>query len=123
MLKIRYKLKSLFNRRAQSLPLNTIVIAILVIIVLVVIITFFVSNTAKTGEQLNQNSVSGCSMSNPALKAIGYTDVKPNTVEVNSGENPEYKCDSGYEKIDIIPVTKEEADNNKIKYSYCCGKK
>jgi hypothetical protein len=113
----------LVKRKAQSLPLNTIVIAILVIIVLVVIITFFVSNTAKTGEQLNQNSVSGCDMSNPALKALGYTDVKSETVSVNKGDTPKYTCDNGYEKIDIIPVTKEEKENNKIEYSYCCGKK
>jgi hypothetical protein len=42
------------HKKGQSLPLNTIVIAILVIIVLLVIIVFFTSNVAKVGDQTGE---------------------------------------------------------------------
>jgi hypothetical protein len=97
-------------KKSQSLPLNTIVIAILVIIVLVVIITFFVSNTAKTGDEINQNSASICSISNPAIKAMGYIHAEYST-------SPDGKkcADSRYDELYSIP---RAGDNVEI-----CGKK
>lgn len=59
-----------FNRKGQSLPLNTIVIAILVIIVLLVIIVFFTSKIGETGSQLDKQSISQCNTANPALATL-----------------------------------------------------
>ncbi|MDA3855600.1 MAG: hypothetical protein PF569_05040 [Candidatus Woesearchaeota archaeon] len=97
-------------KKGQSLPLNTIVIAILVIIVLLVIIVFFTSNVGKTGNQINEQSAASCSDSNPALSTIGYTDIEE--YPENSG------CPSGTNRISIIP-TRTEDD---IEY-ICCGTK
>ena len=50
--------KNNFFKKAQALPLNTIVIAILVIIVLVVIIVFFNTSVEESGDQLSSTSKS-----------------------------------------------------------------
>ena len=65
------------NKLGQSLPLNTIVIAILVIIVLLVIIVFFTTQVGSTGDQLDDNSASQCSLNNPAIATLGYTSIQP----------------------------------------------
>ena len=80
------------SRKAQGLPLNTIVIAILVIIVLLVIVVFFTTNVGKSGEQLDQNSVGQCSEDNPALATLGYTDYE----EINEDETCEGALDETY---------------------------
>lgn len=45
-----------FNRKAQGLPLNTIVIAILVIIVMLVIIVFFTSKVGESGGTIDETT-------------------------------------------------------------------
>lgn len=60
-------------KKGQSLPLNTIVIAILVILVLVVIVVFFTTSVTNTGEKIESNSVDSCSVdTNNVLKTLGY---------------------------------------------------
>jgi len=65
-------------KKGQSLPLNTIVIAILVILVLVVIIVFFTTNVGNTGNEINNHgSVGDCNAdTNPAIKTLGYTQAQ-----------------------------------------------
>ena len=104
------------NNKAQSLPLNTIVIAILVIIVLLVIVVFFVSKMGENTETLNQQSASTCSVSNPAIATFGYTDANQNSVFDENHEN--YGCRVGWERISAIPI-KEENGNKLV----CCGTK
>lgn len=57
------------HKRAQSLPLNTIVIAILVVIVLLIIIVTFTDSFTDSNDSLNE--ASGCSLTNP-LVSINY---------------------------------------------------
>ena len=57
-------------KRAQALPLNTIVIAILVIIVLLVIIVFFTTKVGDSGETINQQGTSQCEITNGAISAL-----------------------------------------------------
>lgn len=96
-------------KKAQSLPLNTIVIALLVIVVLLVIIVFFTTSVGKSGKALNKNSATSCSLSNAAIKTLGYTDVK--LVEGT-------KCTDGYSEISFVG-TVNDSGTMKI----CCGKK
>ena len=106
-------------RKGQSLPLNTIVIALLVIIVLVVIIVFFTNSVAETGDTINKNSISGCSMDNPAIKSVGYTDVeKVSSVGQKDGNIIKPSCKKGYEEIPFIKEVKTETER-----IICCGKK
>lgn len=100
------------TKKAQALPLNTIVIAILVIIVLLVIVVFFTSKIGETSEQLGERSVVECSLDNPALAALNYKSVNLE-VPVND------ECPYG-EKISIIPSEKDEEGNV---LRICCGTK
>lgn len=60
-----------FNKKkAQGLPLNTIVIALLVVVVLVVIVLAFTTNIGNFNDSLNDNSGSACSAGNPAIQAF-----------------------------------------------------
>ena len=74
-------------KKGQSLPLNTIVIAILVIIVLLVIIVFFTTQVGNTGDQLDANNPSQCNENNPALSTLGYVDFVSNTTYINLDDN------------------------------------
>lgn len=93
------------KKTGQALPLNTIVIAILVIIVLLVIIVFFTTQVGETGEQLSENSATSCSISNPALATLGYTEFK----EINVGETTGETCETGFSRA--------------VGVSNCCVKK
>ena len=64
-------------KRAQALPLNTIVIAILVIIVLLVIIVFFTTKVGDSGQTLNEQSASQCTLENAAIGALADPSIKP----------------------------------------------
>lgn len=102
-------------KKGQSLPLNTIVIAILVIIVLLIIVVFFASNMGKQGEQLN--SLSGCDASNGAIAALGYK-----TAEAIEVDKDKVECSaSNQERISIIPS--KAVDGNDQKVMICCGSK
>ena len=103
-------------KKAQSLPLNTIVIAILVIIVLLVIIVFFTSKVGESGDQLN--TISGCTIENPAISTLGYKKV----ATLKAGKDALDKCDDKYpERVSIIP-TKANPDNTD-QVLVCCGTK
>ena len=54
------------NKKAQSLPLNTIVIAILVVIVLLIIIVAFTDGFTGSNRQISE--ATSCSSANPSLK-------------------------------------------------------
>ena len=98
-------------KKAQGLPLNTIVIAILVIIVMLVIVVFFTNNVGKSGKQINQ--VSGCTDQNPALTSIGYTNIHEETGK----DANNLVCTQGGKYIKLIPKVKDDTG----KYSICCG--
>ena len=89
-------------RKAQGLPLNTIVIAILVIIVLLVIIVFFTTRVGETGEQLDQNSASKCDESNPAISTV-YSNI--DTAEEMSRES----CGGNNQRI--VPGISVDGEN------------
>ncbi|MFP4402644.1 MAG: hypothetical protein ACLFPL_05455 [Candidatus Nanoarchaeia archaeon] len=59
-----------YTKKAQGLPLNTIVIALLVVVVLVVIVLAFTTNIAGFNEQVNEQGTSSCEASNPAISTI-----------------------------------------------------
>ena len=98
--------KNLF-KKGQSLPLNTIVIAILVILVLLVIIVFFTTKIGTTGEELdNKGSVEICDADkNPAIKTLGYTTTTYTT-----------KADCKDRKGSVISIVSKDEDGN-----ICCG--
>ncbi len=103
------KIKS--QKKAAELALNTIVLALLVIIVLVVIITFFMTKIGDTGESLDNNSASSCSVSNPAIQTLGY---------VNAGYVDSAECTGDWSKISVIPGLKNEEGSI---IGVCCGTK
>ncbi len=102
-----------FFKKAQSLPLDTIVIAMLVIIVMLVIVVFFTSSVGKTGDQLDENSASVCSPSNPALNALGYENIKSEDDVADDG------CENGRVEISIIHLDDDEDGDKMI----CCRDK
>jgi competence protein ComGC len=110
------------NKKAQGLPLNTIVIAILVIIVLLVIVVAFTSNFTKSNDQLGE--VSGCTLSNAAL-SINYRDVQTKSDVDSANFNGNAACSeigSDWRYISVIPKQeKTDSDGNVIAYNICCG--
>ena len=77
-------------RKAQSLPLNTIVIALLVVIVLVVVVLAFTSNIGTTNQTLSD--ANACSSDNSAITVI--YDVEKYEIASNPGS-----CESGSTRI------------------------
>ena len=110
------------NKKSQSLPLNTIVIAMLVIIVLLVIIVFFTGSVSKSGKTINKNSASICSISNPVISTLGYIHA-----EYSTNSNDPSKCaDSKFKVISIIPKAGEGENicgKTIPKGAVCCGTK
>lgn len=107
-------------KKAQSLPLNTIVIAVLVIIVLLVIIVFFTSNVGESGETISQTSPGACSINNPAIKTLGYLHAEYSTGTADSCSH------SAFEVISIIPRSSGEETicGTPVPEGYvCCGTK
>ena len=106
-------------KKAQSLPLNTIVIAMLVIIVLLVIIVFFTNSVSKSGDTINQNSATNCNLNNPVIKTLGYTDVMSVRIKDADGNKIEdVGVPSDYQIISSIPEEKKDDG-----YYACYGKK
>lgn len=101
------------HRKAQSLPLNTIVIAILVILVLLVIIVFFTSNVGESGETLNQ--VSGCNLNNPVLSSIGVQSAVPSRA-VNPSDPTDGVCQGDARVSSLVP--RANLDDGTVQY--CC---
>ncbi len=91
-------------KKAQSLPLNTIVIAILVVIVLLVIIVAFTDNFTGTNEQIGD--AAGCSVTNPIVS------VKYSEAEWYEGEQR-----TGYEKVTGF-LSRDEDDDGINEYCY-----
>ncbi len=103
--------------KGQSLPLNTIVIAILVIIVLLVIVVFFASNIG--GGQDDINTLKGCSVENAAVASLGYTWADKQLVSKDN-----QVCSRG-SKIFVVPP-KNEINGAGVETSnvwICCGEK
>ena len=92
--------------KGQSLPLNTIVIAILVVIVMVVVIVMFSTRTTDAGDSLDSmgNSYTGCNDKNTLYTE--YDNVKPETKATCLGKDPKGSI--------LMADTKDE---NTI----CCG--
>ncbi|MCB9370729.1 hypothetical protein H6501_03970 [Candidatus Woesearchaeota archaeon] len=95
------------QNKAQGLPLNTIVIALLVIIALVLIITFFVSKMNKSGGDFN-NVREGSLSCEPGSTAISEEYAR--TIGVDTKE----ECDAV--NGDIF-LSVEGKDNKKL----CCA--
>jgi len=86
------------GKKAQGLPLNTIVIAILVIIVLLVIVVFFTTNIGKQGKTLGETTkgvTDNCDRTNPILSNYGKDKIIQDT-------NSEGKC-SDESKFSKVP--------------------
>lgn len=66
------KIQKNIMKKAQGLPLNTIVIAILVIIVMLVIIVFFTSKVGESGSTIDDttNTLTVCEESNPLIQPL-----------------------------------------------------
>ena len=58
------------TKKAQGLPLNTIVIALLVVVVLVVIILAFTTNIGGFNTQVRDTGTGLCGPANPAISTI-----------------------------------------------------
>ena len=82
------------RKKAQGLPLETIVIAVIVIIVLVVIIGIFIGGTSDAGDDSKQikNSLAGCNVQNPLI-------------EEGSNPTPEVECNT--DEKQVTATTKE----------------
>ena len=104
------------SKKAVELALNTIVIAILIIIVLLVIILVFTNKIGDTSKTLNDNSATACSMNNPALKTMGYTNV--DTFPYNEADTNKKGCSANYEVISVIPISGKTGDLDR---KVCCG--
>lgn len=97
------------SKKGVELALNTIVIAILIVIVLLVIILIFTGKIGSTSKTLDQNSATACSVSNAAIKTMGYKHAE---LRLKSSD-----CTGGYEQISVISVANDAAGNAQI----CCG--
>lgn len=86
------------HKRAQSLPLNTIVIAILVVIVLLIIIVTFTDSFTDSNESLNQ--ASGCTETNP-LVSVRYENPKGFSIGTQGDK---------YEKVVGVPNWEQNDD-------------
>lgn len=96
-----------FFKKAQGLPLNTIVIAMLVIIVMVVIVVFFTKGIGDSGDKLE--GASDCSFSNPLISTDDYKSVKS---EDSTGSG----CGEGEKSIATVILPKKNG-----KAQICCG--
>ena len=103
------------SKKGVELALNTIVIAILIIIVLLVIILVFTNKIGDTSKTLNDNSATACSMNNPALKTMGYTNVFERTYNVDATNKG---CDPNSDVISVIPISGKTGEPNR---QICCG--
>ena len=87
------KVKMVYNtKKAQGLPLNTIVIALLVVVVLVVLIFAFVNNIGQSQSQLDEvREGSACTPDNNLVIAQfgANADV--------AGDNP--TCEEGFRRV------------------------
>lgn len=88
-------------KKAQGLPLNTVVLAILVILVLVIIIVYFTTNMSKTGDSLDENTkgVNGCERGSYIIPIDKYSDAKWNNPEENDESKKNNGCPSSYVRI------------------------
>lgn len=102
-----------FFKKGQSLPLNTIIIAILVILVLVFIILYFTTGITKTGEDMNSNqdNINACEVGSFLISEEKYDDAR-NDVEVKLG------C-SSIQSGDWVKISGAKANEGYI----CCARK
>lgn len=110
-----------FKSRAQSLPLNTIVIAMLVIVVLLVIIVFFTGSLSKSGKTIDDSSSSVCSTSNPVISSLGYIHA-----EYATSTDGKSCANSNFHIIKIVPSASEAGTicgKSYVKGAVCCGTK
>lgn len=81
------------NKSGESLPLNTIVIAILVVIVLLVIIVFFTGEMGEAGDQIGDQTgaAEACSFENPSLSEDDWRSLEDTDDDGN--------CPEGYQNV------------------------
>lgn len=91
------------KRLGQSLPLNTIVIAILVIVVMLVIIVFFTSQVGDTGNTLNENNPTQCNINNPALVAIYGQEIEDFRTSTFAETDDQGTCPNGFNRMATLP--------------------
>ena len=77
------------ENKAQGLPLNTIVLAILVIIVLLVVIVFFTSKMGSAGDSLDDTSsgLRNCAVGSYIIPIDKYSDASPATTPECEGDD------------------------------------
>lgn len=110
------------NKKGQSLPLNTIVIALLVVIVLVVIVLAFTSNIGSANDTLNDNSVTNsCGLDNPAIALFNYDSVEVETkTNIPEDDVRNLKCEDG-EEIRVVRTTEDGTTDGTKTVNLCCG--
>ncbi|MCH8520107.1 MAG: hypothetical protein LAT82_05115 [Nanoarchaeota archaeon] len=82
------------TKKAQSLPLNTIVIALLVVVVLVVIILAFTTNIGGFNTQVNEVGGGNCNAGNPAIAAIYGSNAN-----IDATKSEQDGCDAGFSRV------------------------
>ena len=98
------------TKKAQGLPLNTIVIAILVIIVLLVIIVFFTTRVGETGDQLDQQSASACATNNPAISTAYPGATNDDLTSRDSCNNNEERVPGSGEDLQLWCIAAEDGN-------------
>ena len=104
-----------FNKkRAQGLPLNTIVIAVLVVVVLVVIVLAFTTNIGNFNDSVEDTGASQCTADNPAIVTIygSGADVQSSEPE-SDAEDARQVCPEGLSRVPGISGDSEG--------TFCCA--
>ena len=100
------------TKKAQGLPLNTIVIALLVVVVLVVIILAFTTNIGGFNTQVNEVGGGSCNAGNPAVAALYGSEL--NAADFVTNRNSTVGCEEGFSRVPGV-----RGDSN-VENSICC---
>lgn len=104
------------TKKAQGLPLNTIVIALLVVVVLVVIILAFTTNVGNFNRGVDDQSASQCRPNNPAIVALFGENAITNLTDP-SEERKRAQCQSEFSRVPGV------GGNPDVPGSICCARR
>ena len=98
------------TKKAQGLPLNTIVIALLVVVVLVVLIFAVVNNMGQSQSEIDEIRGAGaCTPDNNLVIAQFGSDA-----QVNGGGT---SCEEGFRRVQGVP------GDTGVENSICCARR
>lgn len=108
------------TKKAQGLPLNTIVIALLVVVVLVVLILAFTTNIFNFNQQIDEQAgATRCEPSNPIVQASNFARVVEQTVEVSNLN--QISCQNNGQEIRTLRNVQSQDDGETFQGTICCG--